>query len=221
MILAAGRGERMRPLTDHTPKPLLQVGNRPLLEHHILCLAQAGFDDIVINVSHLGEQIADYCGDGGRWGVRIRISCEETPLETAGGIVQALPMLGEAPFLLLNGDIWLDYPLQRLRGLELAGRRAHLVLVDSPPQHPLGDFCLQADGLLRQRADSETGLTYAGLGIYDGRWFAPLEPGFAALRPMLNEAIAARLLGGEYYRGQWVDVGTPERLQALDESLHS
>ncbi len=220
MILAAGRGDRMRPLTVHTPKPLLRVAGLPLIEHHLRRLAEAGFRELVINVSHLGEQIVDYCGDGSRWSLEIDWSREPAPLETAGGIVAALPLLGKRPFLVVNADIWIDYPFARLRGFEPGGRRdAHLVLVDSPPQHPNGDFCLQPDGLLRARGAGEQGLTYAGVGVYHPRWFAGLAPGFAPLRPMLDRAIAEERVSGEHYRGDWEDVGTPARLRELDRRL--
>ena len=145
MILAAGVGERMRPLTDHTPKPLLQVGGKPLIEHHIARLAEAGFRELVINVSHLAQQIIDHCGDGQRWSIDIRYSREEEPLETAGGIQLALPMLGRQPFLVVNGDIWIDYDFARLRSYRPAPEEsAHLVMVRNPPQHPQGDFLLRA-----------------------------------------------------------------------------
>jgi MurNAc alpha-1-phosphate uridylyltransferase len=165
MILAAGFGERMRPLTDHTPKPLLEVAGKPLLAYHIERLVAAGCRELVVNVAHLGEQIAEYCGDGGRWGARILVSEEPAPLETAGGIARALPLLGAEPFLVVNGDVWTDYPFDRLTRIALAPRAAHLVLVDNPPQHPLGDFLLGDGGRLRQRPAGLTGLTFAGIGV--------------------------------------------------------
>lgn len=220
MILAAGVGERMRPLTDHTPKPLLQVAGTPLIEHHIQRLAAAGFRELVINVSHLGEQIVDYCGDGERWGVSIAYSPEDQPLETAGGILEALPLLGERPFLVVNGDVWMDYPFARILEVGVSTLdSAHLVLVDNPPQHPLGDFLLDGSGRIVERPGSEKGLTYAGLGIYTAALFAGLKPGKLPLRPLLDREIAAGRLRGEYFAGSWVDVGTPERLQALDEAV--
>ena len=222
MILAAGKGERMRPLTDHTPKPLLQVAGAPLIEHHIRRLAAAGFRDLVINVSHLGGQIIDFCGDGGRWGVSIAWSPEEFPLETAGGIVKALPLLGEEPFLVVNGDVWIDYRFGQLaRYRPLAREVAHLVLVDSPPQHPLGDFLLDAEGWIRERPEQEKGLTYAGVGVYTPGFFAGLAPRVAPLRPMLDAAIAAGRLSGGHHRGQWADVGTPERLAELERLVRA
>lgn len=219
MILAAGRGERMRPLTDHTPKPLLCVAGVPLIEHHIRRLAAAGLCDIVINVSHLGQQIVDYCGDGGQWGASISYSLEETALETAGGILQALPLLGEAPFLVMNGDIWTDYPLEPLAALSLRpGECAHLVLVGNPPQHPSGDFQLDDAGWVRALS-AGLGWTYAGMGVYSADFFGSTAPGKLALRPLLDAMIEQGRLGGQVYRGEWQDVGTPERLEALDHEV--
>lgn len=217
MILAAGFGERMRPLTDHTPKPLLKVLGRPLIEHHIRRLAAAGITELVINVSHLAQQIIDYCGDGARWGVSIVYSKENAPLETAGGIVQALPLLGETPFLVVNGDVWTDYPLAQLCAAPLQPwETARLVLVASPAQHPLGDFLLEQDRV-QFRSDDTAGYTYSGLGLYSPSFFAGAAPGKLALRPLLDEAIAAQCLGGEFYGGEWEDVGTPQRLAALNQ----
>lgn len=217
MILAAGVGERMRPLTDHTPKPLLRVGGVPLIEHHIRALADDGFRELVINVSHLAQQIIDFCGDGSRWGLSIRYSPEVRPLETAGGIHRALGLLGEAPFLVVNGDVWIDYPFARLRDYHLSrGECAHLVMVDNPPQHPLGDFSLDAAGRLRELAPGACGLTYAGVGVYSPAFFRDMRPGKMALRPLLDAAIGRGCLSGELHGGQWEDVGTPERLRALD-----
>lgn len=222
MILAAGIGERMRPLTDHTPKPLLPVAGVPLIGCHIERLAAAGCKELVINISHLGQQIMDYCSDGSRWGVSISYSPEDTPLETAGGIHRALPLLGEAPFLVVNGDIWIDYPFDRLLDYQPAGAvTAHLVMVDNPPHHPAGDFQLDDNALLRIRRADATGLTYAGVGVYTPGFFAGMRPGKMALRPLLDAAIPAGRVSGEYHRGQWEDVGTPERLQALDARLRA
>ena len=222
MILCAGFGERMRPLTEHTPKPLLRVADMPLMEYHLRALAQAGFSDIVVNVSHLAQQIIDYCGDGARWGVDIVYSQEAQPLETAGGIHQALPLLGAEPFLVVNGDVWIDYPFVQLRDYALNPReQAHLVLVDNPPQHPLGDFCLSASGVVRYRQGGDMGFTYAGLGVYSPEFFSTMRPGKLALRPLLDAAIAEGTLGAEYHRGDWEDVGTPERLALLDARVRS
>ena len=222
MILAAGVGERMRPLTDATPKPMLAVAGKPLLEHHIARLAHAGITDLVINVSYLAQQIIDFCGAGERWGVSITYSSEEEPLETAGGIHQAMPLLGEKPFLVVNGDIWIDYPFAQLaRYALLDGEAAHLVMVDNPPQHPQGDFELDGGGRVRFLQPGGRGLTYAGVGIYSREFFAGMSPGKLPLRPLLDAAISASTLGGRYFDGQWADVGTPERLRALDDFLGS
>ncbi|PLW81061.1 mannose-1-phosphate guanylyltransferase [Kineobactrum sediminis] len=227
MILAAGRGERMQPLTGHTPKPLLQAGGRPLIEYHILALAALGLRDLVVNVSHLAEQLMTWCGDGSRWGVRISYSHEPEPLETAGGIQRALPLLGNSPFLVINGDIWLDYassvhPLAGLMSQRLlTAGRAHLLLVDNPPQHALGDFCLTGGGAVAARSVEAHGLTYAGAGVYTPQFFATMAPGKLPLRPLLDAAIVEGRLSGEYFNGNWMDIGTPERLRELDARLRA
>ncbi len=215
MILAAGRGERMRPLTDSTPKPLLRVAGRPLIEHHIAALREAGFRDLVINHAWLGEQIVAQLGDGSRLGVRIAYSAEpEGALETGGGIRQALPLLDGDAFLVVNGDIWTDFPYARLkqapRGL------AHLVLVDNPPHHPGGDFSL-AHG--RVSDGGGQALTFSGIGVYRPELFASHAPGRFALAPLLRAAMHDGQVSGEHYRGGWTDVGTPQRLEALERQL--
>lgn len=212
MLLAAGLGARMRPLTDHTPKPLLPVGGRPLIEHHLRRLAAAGFVDIVINLAHLGQQIEDCLGDGARLGVSIEYSREAQPLETGGGIFQALPLLGEQPFLVLNGDVWTDYPLRQLR--DLRPQRGHLVMVDNPAHVAHGDFHRRADGVLSEEGGPK--LTYAGIAVFHRDLFAGCEPGVFPLRPLFLRAMREGLLTGEYYAGQWLDVGTPERLREAD-----
>lgn len=214
MILAAGRGERMRPLTDTTPKPLLEAGGKRLIEYHLENLARAGFHDIVINHAHLGEQIEQVLGDGERYGLRIAYSAEGQALETGGGIFKALPLLGEAPFLVINGDVWCDYPYAELRQQDVTC--AHLVMVDNPPQHPQGDFVLEY-GRVHDK-DGER-LTFSGIGIYHPRLFAGCEAGAFALAPLLRRAIAEESVSGEYYGGRWFDIGTPERLQQLDRML--
>lgn len=216
MILAAGRGERMRPLTDDTPKPLLQAGGKPLIAWHLEALAAAGFTEVVINHAHLGAQIEQFVGDGGRFGLAVRYSVEGQgqALETGGGIFRALPLLGEAPFLVINGDIWCDYPYARLR--ELAVKEAHLVLVDNPPQHPLGDFLLRHGEV--SEGDGER-LTFSGIGVYHPALFAGCEGGAFALGPLLRRAMAHGTVSGEYYRGHWYDIGTPGRLAQLDAML--
>ncbi len=220
MILAAGRGERMRPLTDTTPKPLLRAGGAPLIEHHLRRLGSAGVREAVINVSHLGEQVEAYCGDGGRWGLSLSYSREESPLETAGGILQALPLLGDAPFLVVNGDIYTDCSFDALLAAGLGpGDLARLVLVDNPPHHPLGDFHLDSRGRVHARQDGLAGRTYAGVGVYSPQLFDDLAPGVTPLRPLLDAAIDAGRMAGEYHGGDWEDVGTPERLAALDARL--
>jgi MurNAc alpha-1-phosphate uridylyltransferase len=223
MLLAAGVGERMRPLTNHTPKPLLNVGGMPLIEHHIRRLAAIGLHELVINVCHLGQQITDYCGDGGRWGVSISYSLESTPLETAGGIIEALKLLGDSPFMVVNGDVWTDYPFERLLNRELNTDKdeAHLVFVDNPAQHPLGDYIIDANGTVSLKEPKAMGYTYAGVGLYSPHFFSGQSHGKLALRPLLDRAIQAGTVSGEYYAGEWVDVGTPERLQILDEKVRN
>lgn len=220
MILAAGRGERMRPLTDTVPKPLLQVGGKALIEWHLEALAMAGFRNIVINHAHLGAQIETALGDGRRYGVSIQYSPEGEALETAGGIANALPLLGEKPFLVVNGDVFCDYDFARLSHLACAlppERVAHLVLVDNPVQHPAGDFYL-ANNMLTEQGDAK--LTFSGIGVYRPELFAGVVRGAKAkLAPLLHQAIEQGKVSGEHYRGRWVDVGTPQRLQELDEAL--
>ena len=215
MILAAGRGERMRPLTDSVPKPLLAVGGRPLIEHHLENIARAGIREVVINLAWLGSRIRAALGDGSRFGVRIRYSPEEPQaLETGGGIFRALPMLGADAFLVVNGDVYCDYPFERaaLPG----GRDAHLVLVPNPPQHPHGDFGLE-DGLAL--AEAAARFTYAGIAVYRRELFEDCRGGAFPLKPLLLRAMALRRCSAELYRGVWEDVGTPERLDALNRRL--
>ena len=219
MILAAGRGERMRPLTDHTPKPLLQAGAKPLIVHHIERLAAAGLRDIVINHAHLGQQIEATLGDGSSLGVRIRYSPEGPALETGGGIFRALPLLGPAPFLVINGDVWTDIDLA---GIGLApGDLAHLVLVDNPPHHPEGDFALRNGRVLADEQDGTPRLTFSGVGVYRSELFDGCTPGAFPLAPLLRAAMARGLVGGTHHRGTWLDIGTPERLTDLDRMLRS
>ncbi len=216
MLLAAGRGERMRPLTDTTPKPLLSVGGRPLISWHLAALARAGVRDVVINTAWLGELIRQALGDGATYGVHITYSPEPWPaLETGGGIFQALPQLGPAPFLVVNADTWTDFDLASLRPLD-AGTDARLVLVPNPPQHPRGDFVLAGDRIVAKEGPR---LTYSGIGLYSPALFEGCQPGRFPLLPLLRRAIAAGRLGGEPYAGQWHDIGTPERLTALDAEL--
>lgn len=216
MILAAGRGTRMRPLTDHTPKPLLPVGGQPLLFHHLERAAEAGFREVVINLAHLGAMIRAAVGDGSAFGLAVRYSDEgDQALETGGGIARALPLLGREPFVVLNGDVWCDCPLG---ALSLSpGDLAHLVLVDNPAQHPQGDFHLDASG--RMQFDGAHRLTFAGLGVYHPALFDSAPAGAFPLAPLLRAAMADGRVGGTHHRGVWVDVGTPERLRALDRAL--
>lgn len=217
IVLAAGRGERMRPLTDSTPKPLLPVGGKPLIRWHLDALARAGVRDIVINLSWLGSQISAALGDGREIGLRIRYSEEGSPpLETGGGIFKALPFLGPEPFLVVNGDVWCDFDFTSLR-LE-PGADARIVLVPNPPQHPRGDFALDGDAVVENERDRAT---YSGIGVYRPEFFAGCEPGRFPLAPLLRRAIAAKRLKGELYGGRWHDIGTPERLATLDRELRS
>lgn len=215
MILAAGRGARMRPLTDHTPKPLLQVGGKPLIVWHIERLAQAGITELVINHAHLGQQIEQALGDGSQWQVHIRYSAEQTALETAGGIAKALPLLGEQPFLVVNGDVFTDIDYVGLR--LAADKLAHLVMVNNPEQHAEGDFALQ-DGLVKQAASDR--LTFSGIGVYHPDLFQTVRIGEAAkLAPLLVSAMQQGQVSGQHHTGLWHDIGTPERLQQLDHWL--
>lgn len=215
MILAAGRGERMRPLTDTTPKPLLQVGGKSLIEHHIIRLVAAGFHDLVVNHAHLGTQIERVLGDGQRYGAQIHYSPEVQALETGGGIFQALPLLGNAPFAVINSDVWTDYPFVYLKQ-SFAGL-AHLVLVDNPSHHPNGDFQLTVEGQVCTNGMAT--LTFSGIGVYHPDLFATCTASKFPLAPLLCDAMARGLVTGEHYRGDWVDVGTPERLIALRERV--
>ena len=219
MILAAGRGERMRPLTDFTPKPLLKVGAKPLIVWHLERLAQAGFKEVVINHAHLGGQIEQALGNGSLWSMHIQYSREQQALETAGGIANALPLLGDQPFLVVNGDIYTEIDFAPLANLaqSLSPNLAHLLMVDNPPQHPQGDFAI-VDGCLSE--SGATKLTFSGVGVYQPSLFASVGRGQAAkLAPLLREAMAKQLATASYYDGVWHDIGTPERLQNLDQQL--
>jgi MurNAc alpha-1-phosphate uridylyltransferase len=199
------------------PKPLLKVGGKALIEWHLQALAMAGFREVVINHAHLGEQIENVLGDGSRYGVNIRYSPEGEALETAGGIANALPMLGEKPFLVVNGDVFCDYDFSQLPCSLPPESLAHLVLVNNPEQHPAGDFYLVSDMLTTQ---GETKLTFSGIGVYHPELFAGIARGTKAkLAPLLHAAIEQQLVSGEHYLGRWMDVGTPQRLRELDEEL--
>jgi len=229
LVFAAGRGERMRPLTDATPKPLLEAGGKPLIAWHLERLAALGVRDVVVNTSWLAPRFPEALGDGARWGLRLHYAYEgDEPLETGGGMLNALPLLGDAPFLLVNGDVWTDHDFASLPR-EPAGL-AHLVLVDPPAHAPRGDFALDADG--RVREDGPRRLTYAGIGVYRPEllqgWrdiVGEVEtshgrPKFR-LAPILRAHMAQGAIGGEHHRGRWTDVGTPERLALLDAALRA
>lgn len=216
MILAAGEGRRMRPLTDDKPKPLLEVCGKPLLAFHLERLVASGFTEIIVNASYLGDQIEAFCGDGQHWGCRIDVVLEPAPLETAGGIVNALPLLGDEPFAVINGDVFTDYPLGRLRSHALGTEHAHLVMVPNPAHHPEGDFQLEGGRIVETQQSS---CTFAGLSVMSPQLFAGLTPGKAALRPLLDRAVASQRLTGEIWDGLWSDVGTPERLESLALTL--
>ncbi|WP_429124057.1 N-acetylmuramate alpha-1-phosphate uridylyltransferase MurU [Aeromonas allosaccharophila] len=214
MILAAGRGERMRPLTDLLPKPLLAVGGKPLIVHHIEKLKSAGVTDLVINHAWLGHKLVEVLGDGSALGVTIHWSAEESALETAGGIVQALPLLGAEPFLVINGDTWLDLDYHTLVSQPLGDDLAHLWLVPNPPQHPSGDFALQAGRVMDTPA-----FTFSGVGLYDPAAFAGLAGGARKLAPLLRDWMAQGRVGGSMLAGEWRDIGTVDRLRELDDQL--
>lgn len=230
MILAAGRGERMRPLTDHTPKPLLLVGGKPLIQWHLERLAKAGFTRIVINHAHLGDQIEESLGDGSAFGVELLYSREGEALETAGGIATALPLIDAEIFPVVNGDVFCDFDFQRFAGIMETMQRehspakftlAHLILVDNPPHHPQGDFVLQ-DGKVQDKTVplSHSAFTFSGIGLYRRDLFANTAAGKKApLAPLLKAAMAEGRVTGEHYHGRWVDVGTPERLISLDNEI--
>lgn len=222
-ILAAGRGERMRPLTDHTPKPLLVAGGKPLIVWHLERLAAAGFREIVINHAHLGSLIEQTLGNGSQWGLHIQYSPEPPgALETAGGIATALPLLGDDPFLVVNGDVYCDFDFGRFSRLTAEGWQppAHLVMVENPAHHTGGDFSLDGERVIG--ANGEQTLTYAGIGVFSPSFFADVRPDTVMkLRPLLDAAIAAGTLTGERFTGRWVDVGTPQRLAELDGELRA
>lgn len=215
MILAAGRGERMRPLTDSIPKPLLSVGPKSLIEYRLESLGNAGITDCIINLSYRAGQIRDCLGDGRRWNLNIHYSYEgEQPLESAGGIIQALAMLGNDPFIAMNADIWTDFDLKQLPfqpdGL------AHLVMVDNPQHNPAGDFSLQKNKIHNSGPNM---LTYSGIGVYRPPLFSAYTPGKRKLKPVLAKAIEQGRVSGQHFHGRWFDVGTPERLANLRDSL--
>ena len=217
MLLAAGRGERMRPITDSTPKPLVQVGGRPLIAWHLAALARAGIREVVINLSWLGDQVRATLGDGRDYGVSITYSDEgPVPLETGGGIFRAVPLLGPGPFLVVNADIWTDIDFAAVALEEHA--HARLLLIPNPPHHPRGDFGLEGDLVVTRDTDR---YTYSGVGVYRPEFFGGCTPGGFPLLPLLNRAIAAALVRGQVHRGEWCDVGTVERLASLDARVRA
>lgn len=214
MILAAGRGERMRPLTDMTPKPLLEVQGKPLIVWHIEKLAACGFNEIVINIAHLGYKIPEFLGNGSKWGVQISYSDEQQSgaLESAGGIIKALPLLGNEPFLVVNGDIFCDYTFDA--NFDLKNRLAHLILVPNPEHNASGDFGLEENLLVNKK---DIAYTFSGIGYYSPKLFDSLESEKLPLAPLLREAIDKKEISGEVYHGMWHDIGTPQRLQMINE----
>ncbi|MGN5534358.1 N-acetylmuramate alpha-1-phosphate uridylyltransferase MurU [Acinetobacter sp. Lyrl_1] len=220
MILAAGMGNRMRPLTLHTPKPLLEVGGKHLIVWHIEKLQKMGVQEIVINTAWLGEKLADALGDGSQFGVKILWSHEGEGLETAGGIINALPLLGNEPFILVNGDVWTTMDFAPLLNVQLQDDLAHLVLVENPVQHPQGDFTLAANKAYTfEQARSGENLTYSGVAVMHPQMFNGLESGKRPLAPLLKQAMQQEKISAQKLQGVWVDVGTPERLNALDQQI--
>ncbi|HEU0230035.1 MAG TPA: nucleotidyltransferase family protein [Burkholderiaceae bacterium] len=222
MILAAGRGERMRPLTDTVPKPLLRAGGKPLIVWHVEHLVGAGVTELVINHAWLGHRIVDTLGDGTRFGACIRYSAEDPALETAGGIAHAMPLLGSEPFLVVNGDIWCDWnPAAADRiSRELGSAHAWLLLADNPPHHPDGDFHLDVDGHVSEPSSGADSLTFSGIGVYRPELFERIDPNQPApLSPLLRQAMQEGRIKGARHAGFWMDIGTPQRLAALDQRL--
>ena len=215
MILAAGRGERLMPLTAHVPKPLLLVHGVPLIQHRIMALEKAGITDLVINLHYLGKQIQDYLGDGSQLGVSIEYVLEENLLETAGGILNALPLLGPEPFLVVPSDTLMDQDFSKIKSLP-RGSQAHLLLVNNPDHHLEGDYALKADGKLSLSGDK---LTFSSVAIYSPQYFSGLTSGRHLLRDLFERTIKQGVVSGEYFDGFWVDVGTPERLKEVNLSI--
>ncbi len=215
MILAAGRGERLRPLTDTVPKPLIKIAGKSLIEYHLQNLARAGFKEIIINTAWLAEKIHAELGDGSNYGVSIQYSNETDALETAGGIINALPLLGSEPFLVVNGDIWCDFNFSNLPDLK-TGIQTHLILVDNPEHNQQGDFSLQ-NGMVQ---NSQKNLyTFSGIAIYAPAFFSSQPSGATPLAPVIRQKCARNLVSGQYYNGRWTDVGTIERMQQLEKSI--
>jgi len=220
MILAAGRGERMRPLTDNTPKPLLMAGSKRLIEYHLFNLAAAGFKNVVINVAWLGQQIIDVIGKGEKYNLNIQYSNEgDNALETGGGIFNALPLLGDNPFLVINGDVWTDYPFENLYNYSLKDK-AHLVLINNPAHNPQGDFAINNNRLFESETEK---FTFSGIGVYSADFFTPYKNGQPQkeihekypLAPMIRKYISENKISGELFKGKWMDIGTQQRLEDL------
>lgn len=218
MILAAGLGTRMRPLTDRCPKPLLQVADKALIDYHLEKLARAGVREVVVNSAWLTEQIQEHLGSGERYGLVIHHSVENAPLETAGGIINALALLGDEPFLLVNGDIWTELDFAPLLSLEPDG--AHLLLTDNPGHHPDGDFGIAADGKLAPCGQGQS-YTFMGVSVWNPQAFAGLPAGARPLKPIIDQLLAEQRVTAAYFSGRWLDVGTPERLHELDAQLRA
>lgn len=211
MILAAGRGERLRPLTDHTPKPLIGVGGQTLISYHLQHLAQAGFREVVINISHLGEKIHSTLGDGSEWGLQVQYSTEpEQALDSGGGIQQALQWLGNAPFAVINADIFTAYPFTRLRAVKC--NHAHVIMVPNPTHHPQGDWGINGG---RMDPDGDPRFTFSGISVYHPRFFESAQAGRFSVVPMLVAAARQKYITAELYQGDWHDIGTAERLESL------
>lgn len=219
MMLAAGTGGRMGALVANCPKPLLNLAGKPIMQHTLERLAASGFRDIVINLHYLGDQIEQTFADGSALGISIQYSRESTLLDTGGGVAQALPLLGDEPFLVVNGDIWTDYPFMRLRPILSEQQLAHLVLVPTPPYKEKHDFSINEQGLLQAVADGETGYTFSGIGVYHPALFASIaKKRFSLITPII-QAMRDGKVSAEVYSGQWCDVGTPARLLRMGESI--
>lgn len=220
ILLAAGRGERMRPLTDATPKPLLKAGEHTLIEHQLMRLARAGIERVAVNLFHLGGMIRETLGDGSRFGVEIAYSQEAKLLDTAGGIIQALPLIEGESFIVANADVWTGFDYSALRPVDGGETLAHLVLVPNPPARPNGDFPLDGAGRVHDRTDAEAArFTFAGISVMHRNLFAGLKPEPLSVVPLLRAAMNRGQVGGELYRGDWMDIGTPERLRDLNARL--
>lgn len=219
MILAAGRGKRMRPLTDSCPKPLLPLAGKPLIEYHLNKLVSAGISNIVINHAWLGEMIEEYFGNGEEFGCLINYSSEQEALETAGGIIKALPLLGDEPFIVVNGDIWSDCDYSQLTDMDIKSGEAHLFLIENPDHNPNGDFIVDGDNRVQHKNGMDKSYTFSGIGIYSPEIFRGLQIAPLALIKIFNRLIPEKRLNATIWNGRWCDVGTPERLKKLEAEL--